>query len=96
MGEGEWLGARAGVDGSGAIGRWRVVVGCGGGLHGKTRGPKATGEGSSARGSVRRVSKGMRGIIGHARDQQEQWDHMSSRGVDGGGEGPGAGGDAWT
>ena len=57
-----------------------------------------------ARGRVRearyeglaRASKGMRGIIGHARDQQDQRDHMASRGVDGGGEGPGAGGDAWT
>ena len=96
MGEGEWWGAKARVEGSGAMGRWRWVVGCRGGLPGEARGPKAKGEGSGARGSVRRLCVGLRGIIGHARDQQDQRDHMASRGVDGGGEGPGAGGDAWT
>jgi hypothetical protein len=51
-----------------------MAMGCGlqGGLPGEARGPKAKGEGSGARGSVRRLCVGLRGIIGHARDQYDQ------------------------
>ena len=68
VGEGGWWGARAGVERSGAMGRWRWVVGCGGGLHGRRTGFKAKGEGLNAGGSERRPcvgpegSEGMRGI----------------------------------
>ena len=77
VGEGGWLGARAGVERSGAMGRWRWVVGCGGGLHGRRMGFKAKGEGLSAGGSERRPCvgsegsegmcgiRGIRGIRGH-------------------------------
>ena len=34
----EVVGARAGVERSGAMGRWRWVVGCGGGLRERARG----------------------------------------------------------
>ena len=59
------------------MGRWRGVVGCGGGLQGTTRGFKAKGEGLGAGGSARRPSvgpegsegkcgiRGIRGIRGH-------------------------------
>ena len=96
MGEGEWWGAKARVEGSGAMGRWRWVVGCRGGLPGEARGPKAKGEGSGARGSVRRLCVGLRGIIGHARDQYDQRGQRASRGVGVGADGPGEVSDAGT
>ena len=58
------MGARAGVEGSGAMGRRRWVVGCGEGLRGRTRGFKAKGEGLSAGGSERRPCVGSEGSEG--------------------------------
>ena len=58
------MGARAGVEGSGAMGRRRWVDGCGGGLRGRTSGFKAKGEGLSAGGSERRPCVGSEGSEG--------------------------------
>ena len=46
------------------MGRWRWVVGCGGGLRGRARGFKAKGEGLSAGGSERRPCVGPEGSEG--------------------------------
>ena len=58
------MGARAGVEGSGAMGRRRWVVGCGEGLRGGTRGFKAKGEGLRAGDSERRPCVGSEGSEG--------------------------------